>query len=103
MKRGNKDSSSMLRVDEMRDGVVTFEDGADCERFFAQLPQTSASQYITATCDSHQLFRMTQDLRAAVVLLRRGCRVPTPQQLSSSLLGSQSLEDLRRSSSRDDD
>lgn len=96
IKKRRKDGSSVFRVDEMRDGVITFEDAADCDRFFAQLPHAaSGSQYLTATCDSHELFRMAQDLRAAVVLLRAGCKVPSPEQLSSSLLGSRPLEDYR--------
>ena len=96
IKKRRKDGSSVFRVDEMRDGVVTFEDAADCDRFFAQLPHAAlGSQYLTATCDSHELFRMAQDLRAAVVLLRVGCKVPSPEQLSSSLLGSRPLEDFR--------
>ncbi|KAK9866658.1 hypothetical protein WJX84_010238 [Apatococcus fuscideae] len=96
IKRRRKDGRSVLRVDEIRDGVITFEDAADSESFFAQLPHAAAGpQYLLATCDSHQLFRMAQDTRAAVVLLRRGCKVPAPEQLSSSLLGSRPLEEYR--------
>lgn len=96
IKRRRKDGSSVFQVDEMRDGVITFEDAADCDRFFAQLPHAaSGSHYLTAICDSHQLFRMAQDLRAAVVLLHAGCKVPSPEQLSSSLLGSRPLEEYR--------
>ena len=39
-----------------------------------------------ARCDSHELFRATQDTRAVVVLLRRGGDfLPQPHQLATSL------------------
>ncbi len=43
-------------------------------------------QVSIARCDSHELFRSVQDVKAVVVLLRRGGPLlPQPQQLATSL------------------
>lgn len=43
-------------------------------------------QVSIARCDSHELFRTVQDVRAVVVLLRRGGSfLPQPHQLATSL------------------
>lgn len=50
-------------------------------------------QMLIARCDSHELFRTVEGVRGCVVLLRRGCNLPLPEQLATSLRGHQSLED----------
>ena len=50
-------------------------------------------QVTVARCDSHALFRNARDVRSMVVLLRRGCSLPQPHQLATSLQAQESLED----------
>ncbi len=50
-------------------------------------------QVSVARCDSHELFRSMQSVRGVVVLLRCGCALPQPAQLSTSLRGQQSMEE----------
>lgn len=48
--------------------------------------RASPLQVSIARCDSHELFRSVQDVRAVVVLLRRnGAFLPQPHQLATSL------------------
>ncbi len=50
-------------------------------------------QVLVARVDSHELFRASQGVRSVVVLLRKGCHLPLPEQLSSALRSKRSLED----------
>ena len=47
-----------------------------------------------ARADAHELFRAAQSVHSVVVLLRQGCNLPLPDQLSASLRRKQSMEDL---------
>jgi hypothetical protein len=50
-------------------------------------------QVKVAEVDSHEMFRMVQDVKGVVVLMREGLAVvPQPHQLRSTLLGKTSLE-----------
>lgn len=118
LKRRRKDGSSLIKVDQLRDGVVLFEDAADAERYSNYLEADNSSQvnflhtsfirpatYYTvskasdvllqvmiAQCDAHDLFRNVQEVRGVVVLLRQGSNVPMPHQLAVSLRNKQSFE-----------
>jgi hypothetical protein len=53
----------------------------------------NAMQVFIARCDSHELFRTVQGVRGCVVLFRRDCTLPMPEQLATSLRGQRSFED----------
>ena len=44
LKRRRKDGSSLIKVDQLRDGVVLFEDAADAERYSNYLEADNSSQ-----------------------------------------------------------
>lgn len=44
LKRRRKDGSSLIKVDQLRDGVVLFEDVADAERYSNYLEADNSSQ-----------------------------------------------------------
>jgi hypothetical protein len=46
-----------------------------------------------AGVDSHELFRASQGVHSVVILLRAGCHLPLPEQLSAALRSNRSLED----------
>ncbi|KAL3144957.1 hypothetical protein ABBQ32_003463 [Trebouxia sp. C0010 RCD-2024] len=92
LKRRRKDGSALIKVDQLRDGVVLFEDVADAERYSNYLEADNSSQVMIAQCDSHNVFRNVQEVRGVVVLLRKGSSVPMPHQLAVSLRSKQSFE-----------
>ena len=92
------DGSSVIRVEELRDGIVAFEEEADAHRFASLLeadgtevsqschiqcpsPVLTAClssadcletvQAVVAQCDGHELFRESQAVRAIIVLIRQ--------------------------------
>ena len=70
------------------DGVILFESEDDAEQYGQLLEESgTADSVAVARCDSHELFRNVQSVQGAVVLLRRGCKVPLPHQLASALRG----------------
>lgn len=89
LRRRAADGSPLIRCSEMKDGVVAFEDEADAERYGELLEADGSAQVSVARCDSHELFRTVQDVRAVVVLLRRqegpAPFLPQPHQLATSL------------------
>lgn len=85
--RRRKDGAPLIRCGEMVDGVIAFEDDADAERYGHMLEQGSGGEVRVARCDSHELFRNVRDVRAVVVLLRRGAAVPQPHRLAAALRG----------------
>lgn len=86
LRRRGADGGPLIRCSEMKDGVVAFEDEADAERYGQLLEADGAAQVSIARCDSHELFRGVQDVKAVVVLLRRGGPLlPQPHQLATSL------------------
>ncbi|CAL5227825.1 g10853 [Coccomyxa viridis] len=87
------DGSALLSVSELRDGIVTFEDPDDAERYGNLLEAEGRLEVLVARVDSHELFRASQGVRSVVVLLRKGCHLPLPEQLSSALRSKRSLED----------
>ncbi|KAK9817731.1 hypothetical protein WJX72_001359 [[Myrmecia] bisecta] len=91
--RTRPDGSSLLRVEELLDGVVMFESEDDAERFGGLLEADGHCDMLVARCDSHALFRMAGDVRSLVVLLRAGCQLPQPDQLAISLRGKLGLEE----------
>ena len=50
-------------------------------------------QVLVARVDSHELFRASQVVYSVIVLLRTGCHLPLPEQLSAALRSKRSLED----------
>jgi hypothetical protein len=50
-------------------------------------------QVMVARTDAHELFRAAQSVHSVVVLLRKGCNLPLPDQLSSSLRRKRSMEE----------
>lgn len=52
-----------------------------------------ACQVAVMRADAHELFRASQSVRSVVVLLRSGCHLPQPDQLSAALRSKRSLED----------
>ncbi|KAL4437392.1 hypothetical protein ABPG75_004531 [Micractinium tetrahymenae] len=86
LRRRAPDGGPLIRCSEMKDGVVAFEDEADAERYGQMLEADGDAQVSIARCDSHELFRSVQDVKAVVVLLRRGgAFLPQPHQLATSL------------------
>lgn len=81
----------LIRCSEMVDGVVTFETEEEAERYGELLEQGGTAEGVAvARCDSHELFRSVQGVKGAVVLVRKGGKVPFPHQLASALKGSPS-------------
>lgn len=58
-----------------------------------QFNSVHAPQVTVAGVDGHKMFRNAQGVRAVVVLFRRGCSLPMPNQLAVVLRSQQSLED----------
>lgn len=86
LRRRAPDGGPLIRCSEIKDGVVAFEEEADAERYGQMLEAEGAAEVSIARCDSHELFRSVQDVRAVVVLLRRnGAFLPQPHQLATSL------------------
>ena len=50
-------------------------------------------QVLVARADSHELFRAAQGVHSLVILLRSGCHLPLPEQLSAALRSKGSWED----------
>lgn len=92
LKRRRADGSPLIQVDQLRDGIVLFEDVADAERYSNYMEAESNAQVLIARCDAHDLFRNVQEVRGVVIVLRKGANVPTPHQLAVSLRNKQSLE-----------
>lgn len=81
----------LIRCSEMVDGIVTFETEDDAEQYGELLEQGGTAEGVAvARCDSHELFRSVQGAKGAVVLLRKGGKVPFPHQLAAALKGSPS-------------
>ena len=91
--RRRLDGSTLIRVEEMQDGVVAFEDEDDAQTFATLLEADSASDVAIVRGDSHVLFRTVAEVSACVVLLRSGVDIPQPQQLAVSLRGQKSIEE----------
>ncbi|CAK0750131.1 hypothetical protein CVIRNUC_001966 [Coccomyxa viridis] len=87
------DGSPLLSVSELRDGIVTFEDGDDAERYGNLLEADGHMEVLVARADSHELFRAAQGVHSLVILLRSGCHLPLPEQLSAALRSKGSWED----------
>lgn len=56
LKRRQKDGSSLIKVDQLRDGVVLFEDVADAERYSNYLEADNSSQVSCSTQISMQAY-----------------------------------------------
>lgn len=92
---GNKtrpDSSSLIRCSELKDGIITFEDELQAEAFGKLLEEQRQSpetmRLKLAQCDSHALFRLSQEVSSVVVLVDRERGVeglPPPHRLASAL------------------
>lgn len=56
LKRRRKDGSPLIKVDQLRDGVVLFEDVADAERYSNYLEADNSSQVSCSTQTSTRSF-----------------------------------------------
>jgi len=66
---------------------VAFESLADAERFSALAAEEGEEGLEPVPVDAYELFRMVQDVKAAVVLLREGNFMPEPYQLAMAVRG----------------
>ncbi|GMH42053.1 hypothetical protein BSKO_09972 [Bryopsis sp. KO-2023] len=80
-------------VGEVLDGVISFEDRDDGERFRANLEAEGYSEATLCEVDAHELFRNTREAKAVVVLMDCQEYLPYPLELGTSLRGHTSLED----------
>lgn len=112
LKRTRADGSALIRVEQVVDGIVTFESEGDAQRYRELLLADGmeevwfrrrvlswwlhglSQQVALMECDSHTLFRTVGSVKGAVVLLRAGASVPLPEMLATSLRGQRSLDDL---------
>lgn len=88
--RRRPDGSPIIKVDQLRDGIVLFEDLGSAEQFSNYLEADKNSEVSIAQCDAHELFRHVQEVKSLVVLLRTGANIPRPDQLAVSLRDKQS-------------
>jgi len=86
------DIASKFEVNRIVDGLVAFESWEGAESYRDALEMEGHLEVSVAEVDSHQLFRMVQDVEGVAVLLREGAFVPQPPDLKSALLGKGSLE-----------
>ena len=64
-----------------------------CLEVLAELMPYFMLQVLVAKAESHELFRAAQGVHSLVVLLRSGCHLPLPEQLSAALRSKGSWED----------
>lgn len=83
--RPGTDSEPIIECSELVDGVVAFEDDADAEQYGDLLAAAGSGHFSIAECNSHEMFRTACELKSAVILLRRGCKVPAPHKLAASV------------------
>lgn len=94
LKRTRADGSALIRVEQLVDGVVAFEDEANAARFAALLEAEGVDTVSLMQCNSHELFRTVSEVQAVVVLLQHGCELPQPDMLAASLRGQRPADDL---------
>ena len=85
---------SMVNVDHMREGVVCFEDIEEASEYLELLEDVGHLDVVVIEVDSHELFRMTRDVDAVVVLMGQGDLLPRPHQLAAALGGRASMDDF---------
>lgn len=91
--KNSKGRDDIFSVGEVLDGVISFEDRDDGERFRANLEAEGYSEATLVEVDSHELFRNTHEAKAVVVLMDCGEYLPYPLELGTSLRGHISFED----------
>jgi len=85
---------SKFQVDKLTDGLVAFGTPGAAEAFARSLEEEARAAVTVAEVDSHETFRMVQDVAGVVVLMRDDApALPAPHRLRSALLGKTSLDD----------
>ena len=86
LKRTRADGSHLIAVSEMLDGVVVFQDERSADAFGEMLEADGHTGIGCAQCNSHELFRMTSESRAVVVLCTAAAAdLPRPEELAAVL------------------
>lgn len=85
MMRGPNFEGPFIQVDRMADGVITFLDMDQAERFRALVEAEDESQFEIHRMRSDSLFRGTMDAKAVVILVHSSVTFPSVQELSTSL------------------
>lgn len=83
--RRRADGGPLLSVDSLVEGIVCFEEEVAAEAFGHALEAEGHQDVGLATCDSHELFRLSTSSAAVVVLLKQGGEPLTPGELEVSL------------------
>lgn len=95
--RKTPDGSAFWKAEELRDGIIAFEDDSDAERFAALLQAECPSdmQVFRVEVDAHAMFRQAQAVRAVLVWFGRGTDTvpPAPTMLAASLRRQKPVEE----------
>lgn len=91
--RRRENGDPLIQCGELTDGVVAFDSEEQAQEYGAHLEDSGALEVSVAQCDSHELFRGINEVKAVVVLMRRGCKVPPVRKLSAVLRGHTALDD----------
>jgi hypothetical protein len=91
--RPGTDSEPIIECSELVDGVVAFEVDADAEQYGDMLEAAGSGPMGIAECDSHEMFRTVRELKGAVILLRRGRKVPAPHKLAAAVRKARAPDD----------
>lgn len=92
MFRGDRFQGEFIKVDKMTDGVISFVDVDDAERFRSLLEAEGVHGVSISEVTSHQLFQVTAQSKALVVLLKCREYLPSIHELTTSLRAQRSLE-----------
>ncbi|CAG9467605.1 unnamed protein product [Pedinophyceae sp. YPF-701] len=98
LKNQKEGEAPILRVRRMLDGLVVFEGEDDAQQFAEYLEDDGHLDVAVASVDAHELFRMTNDVKAVVVLFREGNYIPSISQLTVALNGGRTNNPLETSS-----
>lgn len=92
MFRGDSFKGEFIKVNKMTDGVISFVDYDDAERFRSLLEAEGVHGVSICEVTSHQLFQLTSQSKALVVLLKCQDYLPSIHELATSLRAQRSLE-----------
>jgi len=92
MFRGPNYKGEFIQVDNMTDGVITFLDLDNAERFKALVEAEQTQTVEVCETSSVELFAHTNLARAVVVIMNSTDYYPSLHELTTSLKAQQSLE-----------
>lgn len=93
MFRGDGYQGEFIQVERMTDGVISFFDYDNAERFRALIEAEDVRSVAICEITSQQLFQATSQSQAVVVLMHCRDYLPSIHELTTSLRAQQSLED----------